>query len=111
MTSLSEYANMLRNMHDWTYAWSDDGSAWRAGEKSEKMLREIAKESSNHARMFELASDYYLGSDTVSADEAAWRWVGAYLWAHKIKTSEDHAKAFCYGSSVSWVAVDESVKS
>jgi len=106
MTELKEYSILLRN-HEWTYEWSDDHNVCRAGRATHKILCEIAKESPNHARMYELAADYYLGSDTVSADEAAWRWVGAYLWAHKVKTSEDHAKAFCYHSSISWVAVDE----
>lgn len=108
MTDLKDFAEILR-MHDWTYHYSDDGSVWRAGEANHKNIMKIAGESPNHARMYQLAYAYYLGSSDMSTDEAAWRWVGAYLWACRIKTNEAHAKAFCFGKNISWSAVDESV--
>lgn len=105
----SEFAKMLRG-HDWTYAWSDDGRVWRAGEATQSKIEATAKLSANHARLYELASAYYLGSSKMEEQEAAWRWVGAYLWAHGVKTDEGHAKAFCFGKSVSWQLVDQSTQ-
>jgi hypothetical protein len=39
---IAQYWITLMN-HDWTYSYSDDIRAWRAGEEHQKMIEEIAQ--------------------------------------------------------------------
>lgn len=38
--------------HDWFYAWSDDGRVYRNGEANRVRLRDIARTSMAHARLY-----------------------------------------------------------
>ena len=89
---IKAYAKELRG-HDWMYAMSDSHGVWAAGERNLLTLKELRAISSNHCKLFDLAAKYYTqmeGSDY----EKAWRYVGAHLWVHGKKLSEEQAKDF-----------------
>jgi len=95
--------------HDWASAYSDDGSVHRRAAEAKAELVAASKLSKNHARVWELAVAYesnftwsvkegeeprkHLGSRE-EVHEAAWRWAGAYLWAHGVRVSEEEAKSY-----------------
>ena len=105
MISLSDFAKRLRR-HDWSADMSDDYSVTRRARRDFAELESFAGASRNHARLFELACAHERrftwcaekgkdarGATREEVNEAAWRWAGAYLWAHGVRLSEDEAKA------------------
>ena len=143
--TLKEYALRIRH-HDWTACMSDSWQTARRGDQRRKELAALAKTSPNHARLWELGLGHHgpftweASPETTEEDlasrwksewtragvnETAWRWVGAYLWVHGVRLTEDEAKALVgdaegykdwYGSQrstakdVDWKAVDALVK-
>lgn len=51
MDDLKQYEELLK-AHDWYYQYSDDHSAWRRGQSSISRLRQMAKQSEEHLKMF-----------------------------------------------------------
>lgn len=107
--SLADFARALR-YHDWTACMSDDYSVTLRARRRLGELSAQAKESKNHARLFELACGHEkrfiwcaeegaepAGASREEVNEAAWRWAGAYCWAHGVQLSEDEAKALVGG--------------
>ena len=121
--NLLDYAERCR-WHDWSYAMSDDGSVYRRGQRAREELKRLAKTSSNHERVWRLASGYHAKFTGGWTFEDGWRWSGAYLWCHRITTiTEEEAQTLVapegtidrYDRDVSglidWKKVDEALKS
>ena len=115
---ITEYAKELR-AHDWFYAMSDDHGVWASGERNLQGLRELKSMSSNHGRLFDLASGYHLQMQGAEF-EKAWRYAGAHLWINGVKCSDSEAQGFVESKEdphwgtvhrVSWKAVDDAVSS
>ncbi len=49
--TLTEYYDALR-AHDWFYAYSDDGRAYRRGRAEATHLAQVAKQSPAHTQMY-----------------------------------------------------------
>ena len=135
--SLSDLARSLRH-HDWTACMSDSYAVTLRARARYAELSSHAGEGKNHARLVELASAHHrrftwranegespAGASREEVNEAAWRWAGAYLWAHGVRLSEDEAKALVGGvddhhdwygrqassaRTIDWKRVDELVK-
>ena len=142
--NLSDYVRKIRH-HDWSACMSDSWSVSKRGADGRKHLAALATTSKNHARVWELGLAHHgpftwqaRESDTcedlskpraewsrAGVNETAWRWVGAYLWVHGVKVTEDEAKALVgavdghkdwYGTMVStakdidWKTVDARIK-
>ena len=109
--NLSDYACKIRG-HDWSAGMSDSGEVARRGAAGRKALATLAATSPNHTRVWELGLGHHgpftwqaRESDTcedlskhkadwsrAGVNETAWRWVGAFLWVHGVKITEDEAK-------------------
>ena len=111
--TLQEFAHALRG-HDWYYAFSDDGRVFRQGQAAEAKLKRHASLDTGRreSRLWELASSYHLShNQNDQAYENAWRWAGAYLWAHGISITESQAKNFVGKTdTVDWRAIDEKIE-
>lgn len=142
--NLSDYARQIRG-HDWSACMSDCGSVARRGSARRHEMAMVASTSTNHARLWELGSGHHgpftwqaKDTDTceelskykaewsrAGVNETAWRWLGAYLWVHGVKVSNDEAQALVgavaghkdwYGTMVStakdidWKAVEALIK-
>ena len=108
--SLSDLARSLRN-HDWSACMSDSYAVTQAARARLVELKSQAGESKNHARLVELGCAHHQrftwsanegepcppSASREQVHEAAWRWAGAYLWAHGIRLSEDEAKTLVGG--------------
>jgi len=105
MIPLSDFAKRLRG-HDWSACMSDSYEVTLRARRRFAELKSFAGESKNHARLFELACAHEQrftwcaekgkparGATREEVNEAAWRWVGAYLWVHGVRLSDDEAKA------------------
>lgn len=111
---LAEYARNIRN-HDWSSDMSDSWAVSKRGQEARELLASQAHQSANHARLWELGCKHHGNftweswatderGDEVLEDkgirtrpevwEGAWRWIGAYLWVHGIRLSEEKAKVF-----------------
>jgi hypothetical protein len=111
--TLQEFAQELRK-HDWYYAFSDDGRVYRSGQAAEVKLERRAKNDEMHreSRLWELASGYHRAHNQNNQRyENAWRWAGAYLWAHGVALTLDQAKMFVNDKEcIDWRAVDEKIE-
>ena len=113
MLSLSEYATQIRS-HDWSADFSDSYAATCRADRRKAELVKISKTNKNYARLWNLGLVHHgnitwmswatdVRPDEVLADkgvrtrievhESAWRWIGAYLWVHGVRLSEEEAKA------------------
>lgn len=136
--SLATYADQIRNL-DWTAPMSDDPRCSMRFRARKKELKDKARMSKSHARLWELGEKVHSrftwsaepGKESGSAsrqevNENAWRWVGAYCWAHGVRLTADEAKALVgepdgYRSwydrlvstaqDINWTIIDRLVKS
>lgn len=51
MTDIKTFFNLLKD-HDWYYSFSDDNSVWERGEKKQRELALLSKESEQHTKLF-----------------------------------------------------------
>lgn len=58
-TSLSRFWDLL-NAHDWTHMYSDDHEVDKRGSEQEKKLQAIAKESPDHAALYQAFFEHEL---------------------------------------------------
>jgi len=112
--TLQEFAQELRK-HDWYYSFSDDGRIYRKGNAKEASLKQVASSGTEHreGRLWDLASGYHRShNQNNQAYENAWRWAGAYLWAHGVSSTEEQAKMFVdsESESIDWRAVDKKIE-
>jgi ribonucleotide reductase alpha subunit len=56
--TLKEYWEQL-NAHDWYYEMSDDHRVWKAGFREQTRLEELAKQSKEHAALFNAFAAHY----------------------------------------------------
>lgn len=96
--NLRDFARAVR-FHDWTACMSDDYSVTRRARANRKRLANLAETGTAHARVWSLGRAFE-GNFTwrpsekfteANRFEAAWRWVGAYLWAHGVRLTEREA--------------------
>tara|TARA_B100001939_G_scaffold340936_1_gene349825 strand:- start:153 stop:593 length:441 start_codon:yes stop_codon:yes gene_type:complete len=135
---IKTFARKVR-YHDWSAAMSDSGAVARRGREGRAELATVSAQSPNHKRVWELgfahhADFMWRGTEgqpcpshrsRAEVNETAWRWVGAFLWVHGVKVTEEEAKTFVgaadghkdwYGSRIStakdidWSAVDARIR-
>ena len=118
MSMLSDFAVAIRNA-DWTACMSDSFGAFGAHEANLKKLAEKVPAEGmpkSYKRLLELGTQYesqitwlswfeshpteigvHTGISVEARLEHAWRWVGAYLWAHGVTVTKEEAQALVYG--------------
>jgi len=134
---LAGYAAAIRNL-DWTAPMCDDPRTCSRFRERKQELKNMAKLSKSHARLWELGEKVHSrfawsakpGEEPTKTrkevNENAWRWVGAYLWVHGVRLTEAEARTLVgevdgYRSwydelvstaqDVNWTIVDRLVKS
>lgn len=68
MTTLAEFDKMLR-YHDWYFAFSDDHSTYLSGQRSVDALVRLAKESEDHAKLFNGWRDLHFTGPSFSTEK------------------------------------------
>lgn len=58
MMDLKEYYSLL-HFHDWLYEYSDDPSIFHRGKKAREELKIIAKQSPQHANLFDAFKQFH----------------------------------------------------
>ena len=112
MTDLATLATRVRHA-DWWAHMSDDSRVWHRHDEDVAWMRATVARLGTRAasRVWELgtlAAALPYDTDTATDEtrfDTAWRWAGAYCWAHGVRLTEVEAQALVgrTGSGATWV--------
>jgi hypothetical protein len=111
MTDLATLARRIRHA-DWWAQMSDDSGVWNRHDADVAWMRATVARLDTKAasRVWELGTlaaaiaEGYTATDETRFD-TAWRWAGAYCWAHGVRLTEVEAQVLVgrTGSGATWV--------
>jgi hypothetical protein len=116
-TPLAALAKKIRYC-DWWAVMADDIAVWRRHDEELRDIREeVARLGKNAARLWELGKNVPKMYDHSVAEaervELAWRWAGAYCWAHGVRLTEAEARELAQIGRIGlidWKHIDARIK-